>query len=233
MNNEIVVGLIGVLSTCITQVVAQFFIGKREVKSKKKENISTYLEPLNKQVSDTLERLTYNEERRKVKGENNSIRVIDGRVMKSIKNMGHVELKWFYEHGANLASTCYLLACLIAYSYHVKQHMTLVNFRNKHRKQILYYIERFHKILTNDYGIYFVTQYDIGQLMLVNNNGTELTSYNKFCKMVQNTDEYCCFVQLFNFIINIANGERREQHTDLLNLLTEFKQYLDTIILVN
>ncbi len=102
------------------------FPWKKGDSNAKKENISTYLEPLNRQVLDNLQRLKYNKKRKAIKGKNNSIRLIDGHVIKSISDIKNVELKWFYEHGANLATTCYLLACLIAYCYHVKQHMTLV-----------------------------------------------------------------------------------------------------------
>lgn len=233
MENEILIGLIGVLSTCITQIAAQFLINKREIQVKKKENISRYLEPLNKQIVDNLTRLRYIKKRNEERGENNSIRLINGQVIRSIKDIEGKELKWYYEHGANLASTCYLLACLIAHSYHVKQHMTLVNFKESHRRKILGYIEKLQEILNRDYGIYSVIQYDIGQMMLCGNEHEGMISYSNFCKMVQHTETYCCFVQLFNFIINVANDERKEQYDDLLKLLDEFNAYIETIITVD
>lgn len=243
MNVEITVALIGILSTCLTQLVAQFFFSRREKRVRNNELIIRYLEPLKRQIAANVKKQRRVQERKKIRKENNSIRVIEGRVMETVEDMEGVELEWFYKHGANLGSSCYQLACLIAYVYQIDQYMTFVNFPREQRQRLRDYIDEFQGILDENHGIYRMSQFDIGNLMFAKEtkSGYErLISYDEFCRRAQDRKTNCCLTQLFNFILSIANEGWEEKAYDeksrtaqwerFLRLLEEFHTYLERIV---
>ena len=182
-------------------------------------------------LNGSLLKFKYNRARKKVKGKKNSIRWINGKDMKTFSDIQGNDLTWFYNYGANLGITCYLLLCLIAHAYHVKQHMPFINFNSKDREKISFYISHLQEILNRHLGIYTLVQYDIGRIMFDDDSFNRLITYKQFCKLVLSDDayEYCCFVQVFNFILNIANDERKHQCDDLINHLESFNAYLETL----
>lgn len=243
MNIEITVALIGILSTCLTQLVAQFLFRLREKKVRNDELIIRYLEPLKRQLAANIKKQRQVQRRKKIRKENNSIRVIAGRVMKTVEDMEGVKLEWFYEDGANLGSSCYQLACLIAYVYQIDHYMTFVNFPREQRRYIRNYIDEFQEILDKNHGIYQTSQFDIGNLMFAREgkSGYErLISYDEFCRKAQDLHTNCCLAQLFNFILSIANEGWEEKEYDeqsrtmqwekFLRLLEEFQVYLEEIV---
>ena len=224
MTSEIIPALIATATTLLVLFLSQLFQKHSERKRLQHDNLLQYLEPLDKEICKFTKHM------KAVLAEinsldHNSLIFIDNKRITCVENVTELLPQSHYRHGANLTSTCFDLACLIARENQVSVNMPLVDFGKTNRNIIQKFTEEFERILEYDCGIYNCIQYDIGHMMC--SDQSKLISYSQFVFYIKDMDNHYCLYRLFKYVIRVGNKDKLQEIRTLLEECENFHKTIE------
>jgi hypothetical protein len=135
---------------------------------------------------------------------------------------------WFNGPGCPLLTSVYLTACLFAQLKKVREDIPYLRLSAADDTQLAALLLRVQRGYGEE-GVYYVTQFSIGESMWARDQSRLLT-YQEFCGSLHDEDRRVWLDRLIRFHLEVARNERTKQVQRLITAIEQFSEFLDRCV---